>query len=987
MLALLKDSDIECLGEVPTPLLPPLPPLHHQPLPSAPPTATSSSGMMPPSGMTMSSAPALPQKPRPEKIYKCPSCDKSFSQLGNLKTHQNIHNPIKPYQDFAQCSHLNQHMRNKHEGKVPLDDSHGNRRNKFAGQCDTLGRPQPLPSISTIKTSNSPVPSNDGYQPNFFPSFNQLNHPQQMAAAAVALTNRPQQDPHMQPVPGASPYPIPSQQIRNPHPHDKPMEMSLFHHFAQSGYFGHHIRDPFAYPPPDGYIPNHFPLSYSLKQYFRDSPGIQGNPVMNTDSKDFLGKPLEKSQPMPLMLSSHAKMNQIPKVEGNQLTQFDHHQNNILNLHDRHQPNQMPSQESSHVNPLSPHNSPHMNQMSSPERSHLNPMSPSNRNQTTPMSSPNRSHSHNNQLTLPERPHSSQMNNLSPSDRPQSTHMNHLSSMDRSHSTHMNHLSSSERSNNTNMTHLSPPDRPNSSHMNHLSPSERPNSNHVNHLSPSDRSNSTQINHLSPLERPNSIHMNHLSPSDRSNSTQVNHLPPLDRPNSTHVNHLSPLDRPNSTHVNHLSPLDRPNSTHVNHLSPSDRPNSTHVNHLSPLDRPNSTHVNHLSPSDRPNSTHVNHLSPLDRPNSSQVNHLSPSDRPQNSNINHVSPSDRPQSNHMNHLPQSDRPSSTYMNHLSPPDKPQNNHMNHISSSDRSQNNHMSHLSPDKSQSNTMTPANRAHTSSHLTSQEIPLSNSHLPLPDGTPLSGQSTSPLTKNLTQESQIPETQLVPTSSNSVYDPNKDSQLHNSPDKNMNGQSTMSNTLSQQQIRVPTEKALLESTPVQLLKVPQYGPLQTNVPLLVPQYDTSLISIPQNHYSQSIFISSFFSFNFSSHSSFAISFSLLIISSSFFYSCFLSHIFFLPKIVSSLISLVLFRISFSLYLSFFFPLIFCNSPPFLSLSFLHFSFCSSLAILSLSLIISPSFILLSLFFIHFSLLKNYFFFSFPEFFFSISLSLFPP
>ncbi|XP_058462679.1 zinc finger protein 235-like [Malaya genurostris] len=61
-----------------------------------------------------------------KKHWKCPHCEKCFSQSGNLKAHINTHTGYKPYtchlckRSFAQKSNLNYHMKASHDPQRPF---------------------------------------------------------------------------------------------------------------------------------------------------------------------------------------------------------------------------------------------------------------------------------------------------------------------------------------------------------------------------------------------------------------------------------------------------------------------------------------------------------------------------------------------------------------------------------------------------------------------------------------------------------------------------------------------------------------------------------------------------------------------------------------------------------------------------------------------------------------------------------------------------
>ncbi|GAB1602078.1 hypothetical protein Ahia01_000486500 [Argonauta hians] len=181
MLALLKENDIECLEGIHDTAVSSDPTFAAQyPHPYSATTAAAAAIKLSSSSSSSSKLIGLPfdKKLCLNKCFKCPECNKCFSQLGNLRTHQNIHSLVKPFQckcnrQFSQCSHLNQHVRNKHDYKSPvgINDNTNNNINSNNNQY-LLTKYQRIQENSTMRDSTLIPSSVSGCQPTLFTPFN-----------------------------------------------------------------------------------------------------------------------------------------------------------------------------------------------------------------------------------------------------------------------------------------------------------------------------------------------------------------------------------------------------------------------------------------------------------------------------------------------------------------------------------------------------------------------------------------------------------------------------------------------------------------------------------------------------------------------------------------------------------------------------------------------------------------------------------------------
>ncbi|KAG0325434.1 hypothetical protein BG004_003221 [Podila humilis] len=94
-----------------------------------------------------------------QRPYKCPhpGCDKTFTQLGNLKTHERIHDEVKPFmcrlpgcgKTFSQLGNLKTHTVKMHpdvhisDEELAIRTSH----NPYHISDSLIDRPSPCPSL------------------------------------------------------------------------------------------------------------------------------------------------------------------------------------------------------------------------------------------------------------------------------------------------------------------------------------------------------------------------------------------------------------------------------------------------------------------------------------------------------------------------------------------------------------------------------------------------------------------------------------------------------------------------------------------------------------------------------------------------------------------------------------------------------------------------------------------------------------------------
>ncbi|KAG0310499.1 hypothetical protein BGZ97_012527 [Linnemannia gamsii] len=96
-----------------------------------------------------------------ERPYKCrhPGCDKTFTQLGNLKTHERIHDDVKPFicrldgcgKSFSQLGNLKTHTAKMHP-EIALSDEELSAKSI----THTLRQTSPGPSDRKTRDSQSP---------------------------------------------------------------------------------------------------------------------------------------------------------------------------------------------------------------------------------------------------------------------------------------------------------------------------------------------------------------------------------------------------------------------------------------------------------------------------------------------------------------------------------------------------------------------------------------------------------------------------------------------------------------------------------------------------------------------------------------------------------------------------------------------------------------------------------------------------------------
>ncbi|KAF9404506.1 hypothetical protein BGZ94_004131, partial [Podila epigama] len=97
-----------------------------------------------------------------ERPYKCPhaGCDKTFTQLGNLKTHERIHDEVKPFmcrlpgcgKTFSQLGNLKTHTTKMHPDVMISDEELAVRTTSspYHASDNLVNRSSPRPAVSNF---------------------------------------------------------------------------------------------------------------------------------------------------------------------------------------------------------------------------------------------------------------------------------------------------------------------------------------------------------------------------------------------------------------------------------------------------------------------------------------------------------------------------------------------------------------------------------------------------------------------------------------------------------------------------------------------------------------------------------------------------------------------------------------------------------------------------------------------------------------------